>query len=122
MKLHRLLLTAIIALFCSFTVNAQTERIPLEIKKTYYYSFEGVNSESQIENLKRKVSSLKGVTEVKSEFKADKGKGQIIVVVIEKQQTNEGDILFNIVDLKEAIIQSQLSPFELTQEETPVQN
>jgi len=111
------LLSAMIVLFSLFS-KAQTTAIPATIKKTFYYSFENVMSESQIERLKTDVYALKGVSEVKSEYKAEKGKGQIMVVVIEKQVTKESDKTFDIRDLKFAISNNQLTPLELTQEES----
>jgi hypothetical protein len=104
------------------SVKAQQIALPGDVKKTFYYSFENVTSESQIENLKRNVSMLKGVSEVKSEFKSEKAMGQIMVVVIEKKRTQEGDTEFDIRLLKNAIIQNQLQPLELTQEETVIEN
>ncbi|MCW3071815.1 MAG: hypothetical protein JWO44_1705 [Bacteroidetes bacterium] len=106
----------------SISLKAQNTVVPREVKKTFFYSFENVSSESQIATLKQNVSFLKGVSEVKSEYKAEKNMGQIIVVVIEKERTLEGDWQFDIRDLKKAIIQSQLTPLELTQEESFIEN
>lgn len=104
------------------SVKAQQIALPGDVKKTFYYSFENVTSDTQVENLKRNVSMLKGVSEVKSEYKADKAMGQIMVIVIEKKRTLEGDEEFDIRLLKNAIIQNQLQPLELTQEETVIEN
>ncbi|MCW3101728.1 MAG: hypothetical protein JWO09_168 [Bacteroidetes bacterium] len=120
-RLYSSILLAFIACI-SIPLNAQNPVVPREVKKTFFYSFENVSSESQIATLKQNVSFLKGVSEVKSEYKAEKGMGQIIVVVIEKERTLEGDWQFDIRDLKKAIIQSQLTPLELTQEESFTEN
>lgn len=116
--------SVLLALFSIIFTSVKAQMIPLpgDIKKTFYYSFENVTSDTQIENLKRNVSMLKGVSEVKSEYKADKAMGQIIVVVIEKKRTQEGDVEFDIRLLKNAIIQNQMQPLELTQEETVIEN
>ncbi|MDF2436229.1 MAG: hypothetical protein K0Q95_605 [Bacteroidota bacterium] len=106
----------------SGSLKAQQIALPGDVKKTFYYSFENVTSDSQIEKLKRNVSMLKGVSEVKSVYKAEKAMGQIIVVVLEKKRTLEGDTEFDIRTLKNAIIQNQLQPLELTQEETVIEN
>lgn len=111
---------SVILLFSINTV-AQT-KIAKTLKKTFYYSFENVISEDQIERLKSDVALLKNVTEVKSNYKAESGKGQIIVIVIEKETTKEGDHEFDILGLKNLIIKNQLSPMELTQEETTISN
>jgi nitrate reductase NapAB chaperone NapD len=106
----------------SGSIRAQQLALPGDVKKTFYYSFENVASDEQIERLKRNVSTLKGVSEVKSEYKPEKATGQIMVVVIERKRTLEGDTEFDIRSLKNAIIQNQLQPLELTQEETVIEN
>ncbi|HEX8515710.1 MAG TPA: hypothetical protein VF868_05875 [Bacteroidia bacterium] len=120
-RIRYALLTALCAVFF-ISSNAQVKPVTKTVKKTFFYSFENVSSESQIETLKQNVSLLRGVTEVKSEYKADKGMGQIIVVVVEQQRSSEGDVLFDITDLKKAIIRNRLSPMELTQEESLIEN
>lgn len=113
----------LIGAFLLFSINISGQsRAPKTLKKTFYYSFENVTSEDQIERLKSDVALLKDVTEVKSNYKAESGKGQIIVVVVEKEVTKEGDKEFDITGLKKLIIQNQLSPMELTQEETIILN
>jgi hypothetical protein len=108
-------------LWFSVTAGAQT-KIPKTLKKTFYYSFENVSAESQLDKLKADVALLKGVTEVKLYYKSESAKGQIIVIVIEKEVMHEGDQEFDIRNLKELIIKNQLSPLELTQEETIIAN
>jgi hypothetical protein len=122
--MKRIYFLALLAVFAmsSFSLNAQNSTVPQTVKKTFFYSFENASSESQIEALKRNVSFLKGVTEVKSEYKPEKGMGQIMVVVIEQSRASEGDVLFDITKLKAAIIQNNLSPLELTQEESILEN
>jgi hypothetical protein len=116
------ILPALLACIFSISSNAQNTGVPRDVKKTFFYSFENVSSATQIETLKQHISFMKGVSEVKSEYKAEKGMGQVIVVVIEKERTKEGDAQFDIRDLKKAIIQSQLTPLELTQEESFIEN
>jgi len=118
MKLKNYFLLSVMIVMTSFSLKSQTTTVPATLKKTFYYSFENVLSETQIERLKTDVYALKGVSEVKSEYKAEKAKGQIIVVVIEKQVTKESDKTFDIRDLKFAISNNQLTPLELTQEES----
>jgi len=118
MKQSHLLRLLVIFLLFSGTLKSQNNSVvPKTVKKTFYYSFENVQNISQVENLKNDVYALRGVSEVKSEYKPENGKGQIIVVVIEKERTRESDVLFDIRDLKHAIIKNNLTPYELTQEE-----
>jgi nitrate reductase NapAB chaperone NapD len=122
MKIKRYSTLLVFLCLFSFFAKAQETGMPKNVKKTFFYSFENVNSPSQIETLKQNVAFLKGVSEVKSEYKPETAMGQIIVVVIEKQRTLEGDVLFDIRGLKNAIIQNQLTPLELTQEESIIEN
>lgn len=118
---YKLLPCIVLLMLFSGGLKSQNQIVPKTIKKTFYYSFENVQNATQIENLKNDVFALRGVTEVKSEYKSDSGKGQIIVTVIEKSRTSESDVLFDIRDLKHAIIRNNLTPFELSQEETTVE-
>lgn len=103
-------------------IKSQNNIQPQTVKKTFFYSFENVVNDFQIENLKNDIYALRGVSEVKSEYKLEKARGQVIVVVIEKQRSSEKDVLFDIKTLKEAIIKNNLTPYELTQEETIIEN
>lgn len=100
---------------------AQPDTAPKTIKKTFFYSFENVNYPSQIDRLKDDIYALKGVTEVKTEYKSEKAMGQVIVTVIEKSISKESDQEFDIKTLKGAIINNQLTPLTLTQEEVIIE-
>lgn len=102
--------------------KAQNRIISKSVKKTFYYSFENALSNSQVEKLKEDVSLLKGVSEVRTEYDSAKSRGQLIVVVIEKKQVYEGDEEFDILALKRAILQRQLTPYTLTEEDTAIEN
>ncbi len=122
MKLKKLLLFIPLFLFFINGLKSQNNTIPQTVKRTFFYSFENVVNESQIENLKNDIYALRGVSEVKSEYKSENKRGQVVVVVIEKQRSSEKDVLFDIKALKDAIIKNNLSPFELTQEESIIEN
>lgn len=107
--------------FLSTSIIAQSAKQNLTQTKTaYYYSFEGVKSLSDIENLKTDIFALRGVTEFKPVFKPENNIGQCIVVVTEKVMTSEGDKLFNITDLKKIIENHGFTPHELTIVPLPV--
>lgn len=78
------------------------------------YSFENVTDEMQIERLKADISLLKGVEEIKSVYKPEKQRGQITVVIIEPKRTSEGQQMFDITQIKKAIINQGLSPLDVT--------
>lgn len=121
MKLQNYLLLSAILSF-SVPLSAQTNTVQKSIKKIFFYSFGNVVSEGQIEKLKDDVYSLKGVTEVKSEYNSQNSTGEIIVVVIEKEKIYEGELQFSILGLKNAILKTQLSPLEVIEEDTILEN
>jgi hypothetical protein len=88
----------------------------------YNYSFENINSENQIDLLKKDIEGLKNIQSVKTIYKRDSGKGLLIVEVLEKISKRENEEGFDITQLKKLIISHQLTPVELTQEEVVVKD
>lgn len=87
-----------------------------EIKRTYYYSFTNVSSDTQIEDVVKSVSALKWVKQVKPKYKGGTS-GQIIVIVEEPLRTGEQMELFSVKSLKNVLIEHRLTPTDLTQKE-----
>jgi hypothetical protein len=85
-----------------------------KVKTICSYSFENVIDEMQIEKLKAEISLLKGVEEIKSVYKPEKKRGQITVIIFEPKRTSEGQVMFDITQIKKAIINQGLSPLEFT--------
>ncbi|MES2139920.1 MAG: hypothetical protein V4511_09420 [Bacteroidota bacterium] len=111
-----------LCLFSMFGMTAQTSKQEGQITKTvYYYTFEGAKSLDEVNLLNNDVLALKGVTEFKSEFKAESGFAQIIVVVTEKTRTSEGEELFQTTDLKKILEVKGYQNLEMTTEELPVE-
>lgn len=100
-----------------FTLNVNAQTTPTLTKTLYSYTFSGVNSTSNIENLTHEVSNLKGVTVCKPILKLEQNIGQLIVVVEEYTRSSEGEEMFEPIDLKKIIIKNGLIPNELTTEE-----
>jgi hypothetical protein len=122
MKYIKLIFIAFIYCSCAFKINAQA--LKPEAKKTrtaYYYTFQGAKSLEEVNQLKSPIYALKGVSEFKSEFKSDNNLAQIIVVVTEKTRVSEGDILFEITDLKHILEEKGYQPIELISETLPVE-
>lgn len=111
---------ALLCLVSAFRMTAQTSKPEEKITKTaYYYKFEGAKSLNEVNLLGKEVNALKGVTEFKTEFKPESNFAQIIVVVMEKTRTSEGDVLFEITDLKKILEKKGYLNLELTSEELP---
>lgn len=108
----------LICLSFTFNLSAQTLKTDGKITKTvYYYKFEGAESLIEVNLLSKDILALKGVTEFKTEFKSETNFAQIVVVVTEKTRTSEGDILFEITDLKRILEKKGYRNLELTSEE-----
>ncbi len=107
-----------LSLFSVLGMTAQTSKTEGKIKKTvYYYKFEGAKSLEEVKLLGDYVFALKGVTEFKTEFKAESGFAQIVVVVIEKTRTSEGEELFQTTNIKKILEQKGYLNLEMTTEE-----
>src|ERR1035437_9444909 len=105
-----------------FNLTAQTKKPEGKKTKTvYYYKFEGAKSLNEVSTLSSDIYVLKGVTEFKPEFKPESNLAQIIVVVTEKARTSEGDVLFEITDLKKILEKKGYKNLELTSEELSIQ-
>lgn len=101
--------------------NEQNGKVHWKIIKTvYYYKFEGAKSIDEVNLLKSDVMALKGVNEFKSEFKPESNFAQIVVVVTEYARKSEGDVLFQITDLKKILEKKGYQNLVLTSEESPV--
>ena len=114
-----------ILLFCLnsvFIINAHSSIADGEMTKTiYYYKFEGAKSLDEVRLLGNAINALKGVTEFKSEFKPESGFAQIVVVVMEKTRTSEGEVLFQPTDLKKILEENGYLNLELETQELSVQ-
>ena len=118
--MKKLYITLILC-FLSISISFGQEKKGDDVRRTYYYSFSNVSSIDQVENLKEDIEELKSVVKVKTEYKVEKGAGQVVVVVLEKTRTSEGQVFFSITDLKRLIVSNDLIPNELKQEETILQ-
>ena len=120
MNFIRSIFIALLCLTALFNASAQNKKPEGKDTKTvYYYKFEGAKSLNEVNLLGNDISALKGVTKFKPEFKPESNLAQIIVVVKEKTRTSEGDVLFEITDLKNILTNRGYQNLELTSEELP---
>lgn len=111
MKYYLLILFA----FSLSTAFAQ-EKSNRFIKVKYTYTVEKINYESQLQKLRDDFKQIKGVDEVKYNYKPEKQIAQYIIYTTQKIRESEGDEEFHITLLKEAIIKNDLLPNELKEE------
>lgn len=104
-------LLVVLSIF-SFTAKSQTK--PTLTKTMYSYTFTGLESSMDVEKISQEIETLKGVTICKAVLKPETQVGQFVVVVEEYSRTTEGEVMFEITDLKKIIIQNGLVPNELT--------
>ncbi len=89
---------------------------PRYVTIKYYYVIERVNSESQLNELKNDFLQVKGVDEVKFEYKPEKQRARAIILTTQKIRQSEADDEFQITSLKQAILRHNMLPMELTEE------
>lgn len=111
-------ITFVLFLFSSFiNVNAQVQNSTekeITRKYLYHYSFESGSSAELIKQTEEAISKLIHVTEVKSVFKPESGRGQFIITVTEKDRTTESEELFSPKLVKEVILQNGIQPIDFT--------
>lgn len=89
---------------------------PRYVKIKYYYVIEKVNSESQLNELKSNFLQINGVDEVKFEYKPEKQRARAIILTTQKIRQSEADDEFKITALKQAILNHNMIPLELSEE------
>ncbi|CAG5080500.1 hypothetical protein [Parvicella tangerina] len=85
-----------------------------EVSHTYHYTVTKVISQEQLNEVVEAFESLKFVTKVKLNYKAEKqNMAQFIVYVSEPSRTSESQQMFEPTELKKIIIGHNLQPAEL---------
>ncbi len=87
-----------------------------QITKIHYYTFTGRVSSDQLEFLQQELKNGEFVSEVKIEYKAEKGAGQIRLISKEKGIVSEGDKQFKPTGIKKALLNKGLTPGEYRSE------
>lgn len=80
----------------------------------HYYTFEGNMNQEKIEAFEKVLLKIEFVSQAKVKYKTEKNMGQIVLVVKEKNVTNEGDKTFSPTSIKQAILKNGLAPMEYT--------
>lgn len=88
-----------------------------QVATMHYYTFQGTTSAEQLDLLQQELGRLEFVTEVKIEYKAEKGAGQVRLITRERAVAGEGDKQFSAVDIKRTFIRQGLSPVEYHSEQ-----
>ncbi|MES2131284.1 MAG: hypothetical protein V4506_02985 [Bacteroidota bacterium] len=97
------------------TFSQNTEQKPStkkQITKMHYYSFTGQASQDQLDFLQQDLKNLEFVTEVKIEYKAEKGAGQVRLISVEQSIVSEGDKEFSPTVIKKTLVNKGLMPVE----------
>lgn len=83
-----------------------------EFLTMHYYTFEGTLNQEKIEEFEKALLKIEFVSQAKVKYKSEKNMGQIVLVVKEKNITNEGDKSFSPTSIKQAILKNGLTPME----------
>lgn len=113
MRFFYFLVTAACLLMAKPTYSQQQKlKSDKQINTMHYYSFQGQTSPEQLEFLQQELRNMEFVTEVKIEYKAEKGAGQVRLITKENVIAGEGDKQFSAVNIKRTLISKGLNPVE----------
>lgn len=87
-----------------------------QLTRMHYYSFQGQASPELLDFLQQDLKNMEFVSEVKIEYKPEKGGGQIRLISKENAIAGEGDKQFSAVNIKRALISKGLTPVEYRNE------
>jgi len=80
--------------------------------KKYLYSFTGEASQLQLDQVQLHMQQIKGIAEVKTDYKTDSKSGVIYFSFIAYAATGENESAFNAADIKAILIEAGLIPYE----------
>ncbi len=99
--------------FLSLNIFSQQQTNSLhkkEITTLHYYTFEANVSQDQLNALEQALSRLEFVTEAKVKYKAEKGMGQVIMLVKQPEVTSENQKEFSPTIIKKTLINMGFTP------------
>lgn len=106
------ILGGLLLLFAFLSVHSQNNERKDLIESRYTYSFSGATDQQQLDKLEQQMYQLKGITEVKINYKWDSGLGQMFFKRVSNQPTGEMAEEFNPADIKRLISEIGLVPVE----------
>lgn len=113
MRFSYFLITALFLSLSQFAFSQEPKlKSDKQITKMHYYSFQGQASPEQLEFLQQDLKSMEFVSEVKIEYKAEKGAGQVRLIATEAAVPGEGDKQFSAVNIKRSLVNKGLTPVE----------
>lgn len=106
------ILGGLLLLFAFLSVHSQsTERKDL-VESHFTYSFSGATDQQQLDKLEQEMYQIKGITEVKINYKWDSGIGQLFCTRVSSPRIGETIEEFNPADIKRLISELGLAPVE----------
>lgn len=107
------LITVLFLFLSPFAFSQEPKLKPnKQITKMHYYSFQGQASPEQLEFLQQDLKTMEFVSEVKIEYKAEKGAGQVRLITTEAAVAGEGDKQFSAVNIKRSLVNKGFTPVE----------
>lgn len=120
MRFTHCFLTVLFMFLCQFAYSQEQKlKSDKQVTKLHYYSFQGQASFEQLEFLQQDLKNMEFVSEVKIEYKAEKGAGQVRLITTENAVAGEGDKQFSAVNIKRTLVSKGLSPVEYHNETIP---
>ncbi len=105
-------LGGLLLLFAFLSVHSQSTEGKESIESRYTYSFSGATDQQQLNKLELQMYQLKGIIEVKINYKWDSGMGQMFFKRVSTKRTGEMADDFNPADIKRLISEIGLVPIE----------
>jgi len=122
--MRKIALLFIVSLF-TFIGTSQTssqKKTPKIIQKTFYYSFDNIQDQNDMQLLVEDLEKEKNVVKVKLNYKVEKNAGQVIVILHEPERTSEQEVFFSPKTIKNLMIQHHLTPGKMSVNEVVIEN
>lgn len=117
MKTSRFAIMGILIFLSAFAFSQEPKlKSDKQLTRMHYYSFQGQASPEQLDFLQQDLKNMAFVSEVKIEYKPEKGGGQVRLISKENAVVSEGDQEFSAVNIKRALISKGLMPVEYRNE------
>ena len=102
------ILICCLLIFSVLASFSQENEYPHSQKSTFVFTIENIIDQPQLDKLQSDVEKIKGVSEVKTIFKTESGKGQLIFTYTEEITGTENKENIDLVVFKNIILSNQL--------------
>lgn len=109
--MKKLIILFSIVLF-SIRLHGQNQTVSPETYITCFYPVSKINSQDNWNQLVDRLNATDGIIKLKSIYKPEQGRGQLILLIIATSGTGENKKEFDLMQIKSMIIQWGMQPEE----------